>query len=98
MYNYFKYRDYNKVDCYFELDINNNCLRALYISDVFDDYKNFYYVEDEQYQLPNSFKESELETMTKINKTEFKKEWEKEWKEEDNDICFLLKCVLLERN
>lgn len=96
MNKYFKYRDHNQVDCYFELGTKNNCLRAVFISDVFDDYKDLYYIEDEQYHMPELFMELELATMISIEKKEFDMQWGKIYTGND-EIKFLLKHTLVER-
>lgn len=97
MNKYFKHRDFNHVDCYFELDNENNCLRAVFISDAFDDYKDLYYVEDEQYHMPDLITETDLDTMIRVQKTEFVIQWEKVYTGKD-EIKFLLKHTIFTRD
>ncbi|MGB1308374.1 MAG: hypothetical protein ACPG6B_05655 [Oceanihabitans sp.] len=97
MNSYFKHQDSNQVDCYFELDKKNTCLRAVFISEVFDDYKNLFYIEDEQYHLPDSFSKKELDKMHKIFKPEFETQWNRNYSD-SNSITFLQKQAIFKRN
>jgi len=84
MKNYFKYIDENKIECFFELDNEFYCERAVYKSE--NELVNTYFtIEQELYFLPEGSLKDSLEFMDSSSKEEFDILWKESTIKSESD-------------
>jgi hypothetical protein len=97
MKNYFKYTDENKTECFFELDNEFYCERAIYKAE--NELVNTYLtIEQDPYFLPEGSFKDVLELMDSISKVEFDILWKESTVESESDWNELKKKYKIGKN